>query len=228
VRLFSLDKRLLKCSEFIEGKFIVDIGSDHAKLPIWLSLKEKIHHAIACDISLFSINRIFENIKKYKVEKTVEPRFSDGLSNVKENEIDSIIIAGLGGETISKIISNCKWKNKSGKLYILQPMTAENELRIFLAQNKFSILKEEIVISRKRLYVIIKAEFTNNLYNFDPLIYPFLGKLRPGKLSLEYVKKQIINIENRILGAKSCKNIKKIDCLNKIMKNLNEFLSKCG
>ncbi|MDR1364228.1 MAG: class I SAM-dependent methyltransferase [Oscillospiraceae bacterium] len=227
MRLFSLDKRLSKCAEFLEEKCrVADIGADHSKLLIWLALKNKISYGIACDINKFSIELSTRNIQKYKIGNLVTSRYSDGFLNISESEVDSIVIAGLGGETISKILKKCPWKNKCGKNYIFQPMTSEIELRIFLASNDFEIEKEEIVESHGKIYTIMKVSFNVNKVNYD-FAYQFLDKITPNELSARYVRNQIKYINEKLIGMILNNKNDEIINFRKILSYLNNFLKNC-
>ena len=110
--MFKLSERLMACAEFVNSENIVDIGTDHAKLPIWLVKNNIIKYAYACDINRFSLEKSRKNIQKYNLDEKIKVFYSDGLSNVSENIAETIVIAGLGGETIKNILKNCTWDKK--------------------------------------------------------------------------------------------------------------------
>ena len=134
--MFRLDPRLELCASFVrEGCRLADIGTDHAYLPVWLLKKEKISYAIAADIHLGPLRRAEKNIRKYHVEEKVSIRLSDGLETVFPIEVDDIVIAGMGGETIAKIIAEAPWLKDEKKHLILQPMTSAEDLRRYGMRN---------------------------------------------------------------------------------------------
>ncbi|MCL2311174.1 MAG: class I SAM-dependent methyltransferase [Firmicutes bacterium] len=210
----------------IKSKRIADIGTDHAKLPIWLAKNNIIDYAIASDISIFSVKKSMKNVEKYKLVDKIDVRFSDGLNEIKEKEIDTIIISGLGGEKILKILKNCSWKNIKDKHFILQPNSSETKLRLFLADNGYEIESEEIVNCNFHTYTTISAKFTNTVYERS-LIYKFLGKILPEEKSIKYVKKHMRNLKNKLTGAILDNKHEYADYLEKIMSEMNEFLKTC-
>lgn len=201
-RLFKLDNRLLACCNFIKPHAkIADIGTDHAYLPIWLMLNDRIDHAIACDLRHGPLLNAENNIKKYNLESKIETRLSDGLENVSKDEVDTVIIAGMGGEIITQIIKSAKWLKDYNKSIILQPMSNDESLRIFLKNEGFEIIEEIAVLSHNKIYSVMNIRFSNNKFITDNL-YEFIGKINPiaSNDSFIYINKKISSLNNRILG----------------------------
>lgn len=232
--MFKLDSRLMACAEFVNSESIVDVGTDHAKLPIWLIKNNIIKFAYACDINKFSIEKSRKNIQKYDLDKKIKVFYSNGLSNVPENIAETIVIAGLGGETIKNILKNCTWneKNKKNKKFILQPTKYDHVLRDFLLKNNFEIIQEKIVNHNKYNYTTILCEFLGKNYKnyknykFDKL-HAFLGKIPANKASIEYVKKNIRYLEKFLFGAKINKNTEYQIELESIILDLKNFIKIC-
>ena len=113
--LFTLNNRLNLCASMVrKGKRIADIGTDHAYLPVWLVRAGFASFALACDIKAEPLSQGELTIKKYHAEDLVKTRLCDGLNAVSPDEVDDIIIAGMGGETIVHILSEADWlKNES-------------------------------------------------------------------------------------------------------------------
>ena len=222
--MFKLCKRLLPCANFVSSKAIVDVGTDHAKLPIWLVKNKIIDYALACDINKFSVVKSLNNVKKYALEDKIKVVLSDGLQNIDKNFSDTIVIAGLGGKTISKILRECPWSNKKSKKFILQPTRCDHDLRIFLAKNGFQIDSELVVNDGIYNYSTILSRYTGEELEFDDL-YPFVGKIRPKKASLNYLERQVRYIEKCSLGFKS--NEEKSKNTKKLLSKMKEFISKC-
>ena len=210
--MFKLCKRLLLCANFVSSKAIVDVGTDHAKLPL------------ACDINKFSVVKSLNNVKKYALEDKIKVVLSDGLQNIDKNFSDTIVIAGLGGKTISKILRECPWSNKKSKKFILQPTRCDHDLRIFLAKNGFQIDSELVVNDGIYNYSTILSRYIGGELEFDDL-YPFVGKIRPKKASLNYLERQVRYIEKCSLGFKY--NEEKSKNTKKLLSKMKEFISKC-
>ncbi len=141
-----------------KGARVADIGTDHAYLPISLSLSGKCDRIIACDINKKPLNKAKENIIKFGIEN-IETRLGNGLSAVKDGEADTIIIAGMGGDVISQILKNCNWLRKKGYTLLLQPMTSAEALRSFLFENCFEIISETPVSDQGKVYTVISARY---------------------------------------------------------------------
>ncbi len=176
MRCFSLSPRLKMCAEFISGKKIVDIGTDHAYLPVYLALGGEIDSAIAADINPEPLKRGENNIAKYGVEDTVTVRLSDGLDSIAPEEADDIVIAGMGGELIAKIVLRTAWTKNPSKHLILQPMSRPEVLREQLFLNGYDIKKEKCVVSEGRLYTVMSVCYTANAAEPSPR-QKYLGKL---------------------------------------------------
>ena len=228
IKNFKISNRLKKCADLVScGSKIADIGTDHAYIPIYLMLQRKISHAIACDIGEGPLKNAEKNIKNYGFENNIETRLSDGFSNIKENEADEIIIAGMGGNMISNILNNCPWKNKFKKRFILNPMKYEEKLHEFLFSNGYEIQNEIAVKCSGKSYLIIDAHFTGEKYN--PLPHElYIGKLENNldEHAFGLIKKQIKNIENHRLGAHAERDFRKELYFDVIRTYLTNILEK--
>ncbi len=135
------------------GSRLADIGTDHAYLPAYLILEGTISSAVASDVNRGPLDRGRETARLAGVEEKIDFRLSDGLKGLGEDEADVIVIAGMGGELISRILSDAPWTK--GKLLLLQPMTAQPELRRWLNGNDYRIERETVVREGQKLYVIL-------------------------------------------------------------------------
>lgn len=202
----KISSRLFECANMVSpGAAIADIGTDHAYIPIWLAQNNRISSALACDIRTGPLEIAKKNIEKYDLSSIVETRLSDGLKYVSEDEADEIIIAGMGGNIISKILSECTWENKSQKIFILQPMKYEERLREYLAENGYNILHESAVICCKKVYTTMKVIFSGGKQKIKAY-QKYIGKLEDNHDShaaQAYIRKQIKNLINHLNGAKA-------------------------
>ena len=157
---FSLDNRLALCADFVrDGAKVADIGTDHAYLPVWLCRIGRCDTAIAADINPLPLERGIETINNSGLNNRIEARLSNGLEKISGDEADDIVIAGMGGELISKIIDESFDKAKNSML-ILQPMTNQSFLRKYLYKHGFTILSETAVEDTPHLYCIIQSAYT--------------------------------------------------------------------
>lgn len=140
-------------SQIRVGARVADVGTDHGYLPVWLLLNERIDWAVAADLREGPLNHAKETAQHFGTTERMSFRLCNGLAGICPEEVDTIVIAGMGGETISSILSAAPW-TKGGAKLLLQPMTHLAELRLWLQRNGYAILKEQIVREGKRLYSI--------------------------------------------------------------------------
>ena len=225
-RLFKLDERLVACAEFVRGNSkVADIGTDHAYLPIYLIKTGKIQYAIASDIRKGPLLNAENNLKRYHLQENIEIRLSNGLEKIHREEVDDIIIAGMGGEIIVDILSKANWVKDKAKRLILQPMSMEEKVRQFLYREKFKIIGERIVISDGKVYTVMCAEFFGEDYKTTEL-YPFIGTLE-NSLNEEtkiYISKKINSLKNQLKGLKKLENLDLLEETQNIIKKLEELI----
>lgn len=204
MRLFSLDKRLSLCASFVrEGAKLADIGTDHAYLPVWLVSNGIIRNALACDINEGPLNSGKADVIKYGLSQQIELRLSDGLKNVAENDADDIVIAGMGGELIAKILSECTWAKTEGKHYILQPMTKAEILIKYLYENGFEIITQSACECDNKHYTVMLVQYTGICKNVDDA-FCYMGRLDlSDSASQKYLRHVISHLEKRSRGDKS-------------------------
>lgn len=140
----------------ISKKTVADIGTDHAYIPIRLIQDGICDKVIASDIKSGPVNAAKRHIEKYGLSDKIEVRLGSGLSPLGDNEAEEIIIAGMGGEMIIKILSEDEKKAKNSRL-ILQPMNSQYELRKFLHENGYKIELEDLATEGYKVYNIIIA-----------------------------------------------------------------------
>ena len=167
----KLIKRLKAIVDLIEkGEFVIaDIGADHGYLSKMLIDQNKAKKVIATDISKQSLQKTDDLVKKYKMQDQIETRVGDGLNPVKYDKLDYVVIAGMGGYEIIKILSQDKYNvNK----FILQPSKNQNvvELRKFLNNNFFFIEKDFIIEDNKRFYNTILCYKTSKYFKNNTCI----------------------------------------------------------
>lgn len=159
-----LDNRLKMCADMISGNGIVcDVGTDHALLAAHLITTGKCEKVIASDINQGPLESAHKTVEKYGISANVDLVLSDGLKNVNGEGVTDIVIAGMGGETIAKILGECPFELDGIRL-ILQPMTKTEVLRKWLICNGFNIMSEKGIEEGDKLYSVITATF-DKLYD---------------------------------------------------------------
>ncbi|WP_432664610.1 class I SAM-dependent methyltransferase [Wukongibacter baidiensis] len=190
----KLTQRLKTIADLVpNGGTIADIGTDHAYLPVYLIENKIVERAIAADINVGPLKNAERTIKSYSYDKHIETRLGSGLTPLKANEVDTVIIAGMGGLLIRDILKESIDVVRTVKTLILQPMVAQDELRKWLCENGFKIDNERLAKEGNKLYEILvvtkgKMEIENDIYyeigdklieNEDPYLSDFIeAKLR--------------------------------------------------
>lgn len=186
-----LSPRLRLAADFVRtGVPIADIGTDHAYLPAALVLSVKTPRCVACDLRAGPLARAAQTVRRYNCADKITLRLSDGLDAVEEGEARDVVIAGMGGELILAIVLRCAWLRRGDVRLVLQPMTAQEELRRGLCENGFAILREAVAREGDKLYLALTAAYTGKWRapdavfcavgllpeNSDPLSAAFLQK----------------------------------------------------
>ena len=222
----NLSKRLKLISSLVPiGARVCDIGTDHGYLSIELS--KTASKVIAADINEKPLETAKKNALKYGVSD-IEFRLCDGLSAIKKEEVDTVIIAGIGGEVISGIIERGMniAANKDITL-ILQPTTSPEFLRRFLLNNGFQIEKDIPISENGKIYSVIVVKYNGDTVLCSNTFY-FIGKVSPLTFDgLAYIKKQY----NRCLkNANAMKSIpekqKEFEYYNGICKDIEKLLER--
>lgn len=206
-RLFQLDDRLAACAFFVrEGCKLADIGTDHGYLPIYLVKQGKIERAIAADINVGPLQKAAMHVRKYKAEDQVQTRLSNGLEVIFPNEVDDIVIAGMGGELIAQILDAAPWVKNPEKHLILQPMTAAEDLRAYLQENGFHVKGEQAAIADGKVYSAMLAVYDPDSKNEGEL-FQYVGLL-DGSTSegVAYIERQIRFFRNKAEGMRRGSN----------------------
>lgn len=158
-RPFSLTPRLQTVAGLVPaGSKLVDVGTDHGRLPVWLLLQGRINHAVATDLREKPLSKAKELAQRWGVTDRISFRLCNGLSLVSAQEANVVTITGMGGETIADILKAVPWAREEGRRCILQPMTGADGLRRYLSGNGYVIRQEVLVQEGETLYVILLAE----------------------------------------------------------------------
>ena len=212
----KLDSRLMAIANLVrKDRVFADIGTDHAYLPVYLVENGIISKAIAADLRVGPLENAKYAVVSYGFTEQIELRLSDGLDNFKENEVEEIAVAGMGGLLISQFIERTGWLKNENIHLILQPMTHVEELRKTLFDNGFIIDKEVVAEDGDKLYIILSAYYyaDETAYtDFDLIV----GKLphNDDELSKKYLAK-IYDKHNKKLIAlqkadKDCSELEKL------------------
>ena len=214
-----ISKRLLTLCELVEnGSRVADIGCDHGLLSIYLIKTGKASSVVACDINEGPLQTASRNIKRYGCDG-ISLRLGDGLSKVEPNEVDAVIIAGMGGELIAEIIEKAPFLRSKDYTLFLQPMSSAYDLRKYLAEHAFEIIKE-VAVRDKRLYTVLQVRFNGEEYIPDSAFCAF-GKLTPDTDdAADYIKGIKRNASACLKKVENCERQKeKIRILKEILEH---------
>lgn len=199
--LFSLDGRLSVCASLVrKGAKLADVGTDHAYLPVWLAKNGLISSAVASDVREKPLRSGAENIERFGCGDIVTTRLCSGLDAVLPDEADDIVIAGMGGELIARIIDGAPWLRDGSKRLILQPMTKEFHLRRYLCCNGYKIISETPCAHGGKHYTVILAAFTGETAAHAPSYY-YIGELESSERAREYIAQVRRKLVNKRGGA---------------------------
>jgi tRNA (adenine22-N1)-methyltransferase len=171
-----LSKRLEAIANMIDQDDIVlDIGTDHGYLPIYLVSNQIIKLAIASDIKESPLKMAAKNVAKANLVDKIKLVLSDGLESIT-SYFNTLVIAGVGPRTIINVLENGKAKIK-GKTLVLQSNVSANLVRVWLTNNNFKIIDEALIKEDDNYYEVIKAINGKQLLtNSDLYLGPIIKK----------------------------------------------------
>lgn len=153
--MIKLSKRMQAIADLVTpGLSVADIGCDHGYLPIYLVQNQIINRAVAMDIKKGPISAAQDHIHREGLDDYITTRLSDGLQNLQPTEGQSVIIAGMGGRLILKILADGKRFYESGQIQelILQPQSELSLFRRSMRQMGFVCQKEDMVLEDGKYY----------------------------------------------------------------------------
>lgn len=220
----QLQPRLQLLADMIpNGTRLADIGTDHGYLPVWLMQQGRISFAIASDINSDPLDHARQSAQEYGVNG-IDFRLCGGLDGIKPTEVNMIIIAGMGGETIIQILDSAPWTKDGRHTLLLQPMTKTELLRDWLADNGYRFVRERLVWDKDILYPIMEViggkqvkltalQRTVGVAMSDDPLYP------------EYLAQHITKLQRAIGGmlqSNSDKNREKAEALTAVLHELEQ------
>ena len=171
----TLSKRLQAIYDMVPFAVTADIGSDHGKLMIALFNDARIPKGYAVENKKGPYNRLIKALTEAKIEEEVVPLFSDGISDLPTS-VSTIVLAGMGGDTILKILNDHPEKLKLVQTIIIDAHTNTPKLRKEISDMGFVIADERIVEEDNIYYEIIKfirsdvAFYSEKDIEFGPIL----------------------------------------------------------
>lgn len=190
--------RLEKAIGMLHGAdTIADVGSDHGRLAAVLLQRGVCDRVIATDLSAESLQKARQLLSYIGLTERADLRVGDGLSVLKPHECDGIALLGMGGTLMSRILDHAEIPLQGAAFLVLQPMTAQAEIRRYLHERCYWITEDALVQEGRRFYQVFRAEpreriqplpegFPADFYEVgftafakkDPLFYAFCRKQR--------------------------------------------------
>lgn len=150
----KLTKRLQTVAEFCKDSLrVVDVGTDHGYIPVWLAKEGRAVRIAASDIKEGPLSRARLSALEYGVEDKIEFRLTDGLKGF-DDDFDTVILAGMGGDSIISILSDAPW-TKNGVKLVIQPQSKISRLSEWLYSSGYHIEDAVLTEDAGKLYLVI-------------------------------------------------------------------------
>ena len=196
----ELSIRLKTVAEAVtKGNRVADVGTDHGYVPIYLVKNDLSPAGIAMDVNKGPLEKAQEHIREEKLGGKIATRLGNGLAPLEPGETDTVIIAGMGGDLICKILKAKPEFLIEGKEFILQPQSEWFKVRRLLKEYRYQIEKEWFLKEDGKYYVIIKAEPTwtqpQRLKHQQPSIREYIKEISPKHLTFAQIPYFMQNVE---------------------------------
>lgn len=192
-----ISKRLELVASFVsQGAILLDVGSDHAYLPIELVERGQIKSAIAGEVVEGPYQSAVKNVEAHGLKEKIQVRLANGLAAFEETDQVSVItIAGMGGRLIARILEEGLGKLANVERLILQPNNREDDLRIWLQDHGFQIVAESILEEAGKFYEILVVEAGQmKLSASDIRFGPFLSR-EISPVFVQKWQKEVVKLE---------------------------------
>ncbi len=227
----GLDSRLKQCADFVSGKGIAaDVGTDHAYLAVHLIKSGICRSVVACDLRKGPLDSAKAHILSEGLEDKIKTVLSDGLDGISPCGVSDVIIAGMGGELITEIISRTEWLKENKVNLILQPMTKAPKLRKYLFESGFEIKCEKAVKSDPFIYSVINSVYSGECKKYTDFDLYTGGLDFNDELNREYLRlnaERLLKEGNGMLKSKFKNSEAEIQA-NKKISAADEIMNKLG
>ncbi len=177
-----MNQRLQAVEALVEdGVGLIDVGTDHGYLPLSLAAHGYPGALFASDIGEGPLNAARRSAAAAGMEGRVRFLLCDGLDLCPPDEVDTIVVAGMGGDTITGILDRAEWLLDRRFALILQPMTRAEVLRYWLVNNGFVIEQERLVRDAGIIYALLRARFGGEMRLSDAELYTGAFELVEGE-----------------------------------------------
>lgn len=185
-------------------KLAADIGTDHGYLICALVESGRAERGIAADINEKPLDKARREARGRGLEDRMDFYQTDGLTGIPPDGLETVIIAGMGGETIAHILESWPYRENGGITWLLQPMTKAERLRRWLWENGFSITRERCREAAGKVYSVMEVRYTGELLTRQDWEY-YLGAIDPGEDedARRYARSKAAELEKIAAGLES-------------------------
>lgn len=163
-------KRLATVADMvIKGETVADIGADHALLPIYLILNQIVPRVIIGELGDGPYRRAWNAVQASSVKSRIDLRQGNGLQVLNYGEVKTVVLAGMGGDTMVDILANNWDKAASFQRFVFQPMSKAQVLRQRLASRGWLIEEELLGMENGRFFLVMSSRPANCPYPLTDL-----------------------------------------------------------
>ncbi len=174
----QLSERLRKAAGLItRGNTVADVGCDHAYTSIYLCRERIAPRVIAMDVNRGPLKNAKQHVEEAGLSEQIELRLSDGVQRLAPGEADTILLCGMGGLLMLRILTAYPEVTKAAKELILQPQSEVALVRHFLHDNGYEIMQECMVKEDGKFYVMMRGVLTGKPKRYDRECEYLYGKL---------------------------------------------------
>lgn len=220
--ILELSPRLQLLADWVpHGARLVDVGTDHAYLPVWLVLQGRIDFAIASDLRKGPLERAKQAGSLYGVADKISFRLCAGLEGTAPHEVDTVAIAGMGGETIVQILQAAPWTQEPPVRLLLQPMSRSETLRQYLMEHGYEIVQEQLVADRGVVYPVMEVVPGTMTLSLGQIHCGYLLQRDP--LAERYIIGKILQLQTMIVQRRGRAPEAAVDALRDVVTSLLEL-----
>lgn len=223
----ALNARLLSAAKLVrQNAILADIGTDHAYLPLFLLEGGRIDFAYGCDVNEGPLNSARRNAEERKLDTRMCFILTDGAAILGGKGITDYTVCGMGGELIADIIDRAPHLRSEQINLILQPMSRQEKLRIYLASAGFRIVTESYSFDAGKYYVCIQARYDGVCRSPSPL-ESIVGSADSVYLGDEcrtrYLEQKLLSLERAYNGRREAGETCESEAL--LISSLKEFIN---
>lgn len=209
MKYVKLSKRLKSIANYVQpGANIIDVGTDHGFIPAYLAQNDLAKYVAATDLREGPLKRALDTAKEHDVQNKIEFILTDGLCGIDGKDFDTIIIAGMGSETICSILKEATWIKDVKPRIILQPQSKIDLLSVWLHKSGFCIVDASLVSEDGKIYLILLVGVTGETQSVSYAQACVDRKLfeKHDPLLPEYLNQLIHKTEQALRGMKLAQN----------------------